>query len=263
MHRARIADNPAALVQLPLWSTAAEGATPALPRLRVSLRARRVSIRVHEDASVELVVPRGVSESRARAFLVSRQDWVAEQVRRRRLLDRPPEPVPPAELVLTAIGEHWRVHIAGGSGRPKLREGAPGLIELSGEGDATQWRRLLLRFLLARAQAGFAPRLAELASGHGFGYSALTVRVLRTRWGSCSSRGRITVNLALLFQRPEVLRYLLLHELSHTRHMNHSPKYWRCVADCEPRWRELDRELLQGWSRVPRWIAARPREGVQ
>jgi predicted metal-dependent hydrolase len=261
MHRARIADNPAALVQLPLWNAAADSAAPT--RLRVSHRARRVSIRVHEDASVELVIPRGVSEARARAFLVSREAWVAEQVRRRRVLARPPEPVPPAELLLSAIGEHWRLHVAGGSGRPRLRPGANGLLELSGEGSAVQWRRQLLGFLVARAQAGFAPKLADLAREFSFGYSELTVRVLRTRWGSCSSRGRITLNLALLFQRPQVLRYLLLHELAHTRHMNHSPDFWRCVADCEPGWRDLDRELLHGWHRVPRWIAARPQEGAQ
>jgi predicted metal-dependent hydrolase len=263
MHRARIADNPAALVQLPLWSAATEGAMPALPRLRVSRRARRVSIRVHEDASVELVVPRGVSEARARAFLVSRREWVAEQVHRRQTLARPPEPLPPAALDLTAIGEYWRLHFAGGTRRPRLREGAPGLIELSGEGDAAQWRRLLLRFLVARAQAGFAPRLSALARENGFAYSELSVRILRTRWGSCSSRGRISLNLALLFQRPEVLRYLFLHELAHTRHMNHSSGFWHCVAACEPRWRELDRELLQGWQRVPRWLVSRPREGAQ
>jgi predicted metal-dependent hydrolase len=136
------------------------------------------------------------------------------------------------------------------------------LIELSGEGKATQWRRLLLHFLVAHAKAQIAPRLAALAREHGFSFGELSVRVLRTRWGSCSARGRITVNLALLFQRPEVLRYLLLHELAHTRHMNHSPKFWRCVADCEPRWRELDRELLQGWRRVPHWIVSRPGEGA-
>ncbi|MEY2854908.1 MAG: hypothetical protein RL030_2040 [Pseudomonadota bacterium] len=259
MHRARIADNPAALVQLPLWDSSA----PALPRLRVSHRARRVSIRVHEDASVELVVPRGVSEARARAFLVSRQAWVTEQVRRRRMQARPPEPMPPTEMLLTAVGELWRVHIAGGKGRPRLRADMPGLIELSGDGEAPQWRKLLLRFLVERAREGFAPRLDALAREHGFAYSELSVRVLRTRWGSCSSRGRISVNLALLFQRPEVLRYLLLHELAHTRHMNHSSKFWRCVADSEPRWRELDRELLQGWRRVPRWIASRKEEGAQ
>jgi predicted metal-dependent hydrolase len=259
MHRARITDNTATAAQLSLW----EATAPVLPRLRHSRRARGVSIRIHEDASVELVVPRGVSEARARAFLASRSAWVDEQVRRRQAVARPPEPFPPAELSLEAIGERWRVHMAGGSSRARLRVVVPGLLELSGEAEGAQWSRLLRRFLLARAQEQFAPRLALLAEQYGFHYATLRVRVLRSRWGSCSSRGRITANLALLFQRPEVLRYLLLHELAHTRHMNHSRAFWRCVAECEPRWRELDRELVQGGRRVPRWLVARSEEGAR
>ena len=79
--------------------------------------------------------------------------------------------------------------------------------------------------------------LAALAIQHGFEFKRLSIRLQRTRWGSCSTRGTISINLALLFQRPEVLRYLMCHELAHTRHMNHSATYWRtrrrlrtCVA---------------------------------
>ncbi len=50
------------------------------------------------------------------------------------------------------------------------------------------------------------------------------------------------------------MQYLLVHELSHTRHMNHSPAFWACVANCCPDWQVFDRELLQGWRRVPSWV---------
>ncbi|MDR2216580.1 MAG: M48 family metallopeptidase [Nevskiaceae bacterium] len=259
MHRASIADNTASTMQLPLW----DANTPVAPRLRHSHRARRVSIRVHEDASVELVVPRGVSEARARAFLASRSQWVDEQVRQRRTVARPPEPFPPPQLHLNAIDERWRLHVAGGSGRARLHVVAPGLLELSGHGERAQWAGLLRKFLLTRAQQQFAPMLAALADQYGFSYTQLSVRVLRSRWGSCSARGRITLNLALLFQRPRVARYLLLHELAHTRHMNHSRAFWRCVADCEPQWRELDRELLRGGRLSPRWLALNFAEGAR
>jgi predicted metal-dependent hydrolase len=57
-----------------------------------------------------------------------------------------------------------------------------------------------------------------------------------------------------LFQRPEVVRYLLIHELSHTRHMNHSRQFWALVESFEPDYRALDRELLSGWQHVPSWM---------
>ena len=80
------------------------------------------------------------------------------------------------------------------------------------------------------------------------------MRCQRTRWGSCSRRGTISLNVCLLFQRPEVLRYLMIHELAHLKHMNHSARFWLEVSRHEPEWKKLDHDLLQGWRRVPSWI---------
>ena len=115
----------------------------------------------------------------------------------------------------------------------------------------------LLKWLLGRALPAFTSRLEEISRTHGLSFSAVRVRRQRTRWGSCSTRGVISLNLALLFQPPAVLRYLLCHELAHTRHMNHSSRFWNCVAQMEPRWRELDAQLRHAWRRVPGW--AQPR----
>jgi predicted metal-dependent hydrolase len=157
-------------------------------------------------------------------------------------------------LELPALGEHWRLHQVGGEGAARVRERG-GLLRLSGVGSAAVWRGCLIRWMCARARTAFEPMLAELATRHGFELKRLSIRLQRTRWGSCSTRGTISINLALLFQRPEVLRYLMCHELAHTRHMNHSAAYWRTVAACEPAWQSLDRELSQGWSRVPQWFS--------
>ena len=56
---------------------------------------------------------------------------------------------------------------------------------------------------------------------------------------------------------PEVVRYLFLHELAHTKHMNHSASFWRLVEKLEPEYRRLDRELLAGWRTVPAWVFRR------
>jgi predicted metal-dependent hydrolase len=80
------------------------------------------------------------------------------------------------------------------------------------------------------------------------------IRSQRRRWGSCSTRGTISLNLCLLFQRQAVLQYLMVHELAHLRHMNHGPRFWELVGQYEPQWREFDLELTRGWSQVPRWL---------
>ena len=60
--------------------------------------------------------------------------------------------------------------------------------------------------------------------------------------------------MCLMFQRPAVVRYLMIHELCHRRHMNHSDRFWQLVESFEPGWRALDSELLKGWRHVPVWV---------
>ncbi len=243
--------SPQAL-QLPLWREPAQSADVSV---RHSLRARRVAVRITASGQVELVVPRGVSERRAWAFYESRAEWVRQHVARRRAMVPRHEEFPPRHLYLPLFGETWRVFRAGGDGR--LRVVPNGMVlELRGQGDADDFRRVLLAWLKRHALAGLGERLAAEAQLHGFQFSRVRIGNQRSRWGSCSSRGVISLNLALLFQPQDVVRYLLCHELAHTRHMNHSPRFWACVAECEPRWRELDRALCTGWRHVPAWIGS-------
>jgi predicted metal-dependent hydrolase len=220
-----------------------------------------VAVRIGLDGKVELVVPRGCSDQHALAFLRSRAEWIRRHVESRRRTLPPEAEFPPTELHIGLTGERWRIFRRGGSGRPRLvvqPATAPGsgagVLELRGIGGSSDWRRCLLLWLRGRAREELGARLAAQARRHGFTYAALSLRSQRTRWGSCSARGAISLNIALLFQREDVVRYLLCHELAHTRHMNHSPRFWRCVGACEPRWRELDAALLQGWRNVPRWL---------
>jgi predicted metal-dependent hydrolase len=245
----RIAD-----AQLSLWPQWGGPRVEPLASVRHSRRARRVAVRIDVLGRVELVVPRGVPESRALSFLESRAGWIRAQLERRQEQAPAEQPFPPPEVHLSALNERWRLFDAGGAGRLRLREHAQGLLEFTGSGTRAQWRRLLLRWVARRAQQACAQLLAELAQRHGFTHGSVRVRRQRARWGSCSARGDISLNLALLFQPPAVLRYLLCHELAHTEHMNHSASFWRRVAQCEPQYRALDAQLRQGFRRVPRWI---------
>ena len=88
-------------------------------------------------------------------------------------------------------------------------------------------------------------RLAEIAAEHGYSYDRVTIRNQKTRWGSCSGRNNISLNVKLMLL-PERLRdYILLHELVHTRIKNHGPEFWAEMLRVEPRARELSRQLRQ------------------
>jgi predicted metal-dependent hydrolase len=237
--------------QLSLWADARQEEWT----VRVSRRARRLSVRVHFTGRVEIVVPPRTSARSVERFIGRYRDWIDRRRAEARRAARPPEPFPPRAIELAASGEQWRVHAAGGARAPRVCEGGEGLLTITGNlADTAAVRRAMRLWLVARARSVLGTELARLATELELTYERLSVRRQRTRWGSCSVRGTVSLNCCLLFQRPEVVRYLLVHELVHTVHMNHSGRFWRRVERHVPDWRRLDRELLDGWRRVPSWV---------
>jgi predicted metal-dependent hydrolase len=97
--------------------------------------------------------------------------------------------------------------------------------------------------LRALATGELPPRCLALAGTCGWRPAAVTVRNQRSRWGSCSSRGTITLNWRLVQMPPAVADYVMLHELAHLRHPNHSHRFWRAVAGVCADWRSSERWL--------------------
>jgi predicted metal-dependent hydrolase len=227
------------------------------PLIRVSRRARRLAVRVYPDARVEVVVPPRVRPREVEHFLVQHREWI-DNKRAAALARRPPpEAFPPAEIQFALTGETWRLHAAGGGGRLVLKEidttASGGILSIGGP-PAARLRAALRAWLLRSARSRLEPRVMALAALTQVPFSRVSIRRQRSRWGSCSTRGTISLNACLLFQRAEVVDYLIVHELMHVRHMNHSARFWQAVERHCPGWRALDQELLQGWRRVPRWI---------
>ena len=92
----------------------------------------------------------------------------------------------------------------------------------------------------ARARAHLKARLDHFAERLGTSYRRLTVRAQRRRWGSCSSGRRISLNWRLILAPPDVVDYVIVHELTHMEEMSHSARYWRLVAARCPNHRAFD-----------------------
>jgi predicted metal-dependent hydrolase len=97
--------------------------------------------------------------------------------------------------------------------------------------------------LSTRAAAELPPQLLALAARHGLTVARVTIRNQRSRWGSCSSRGHITLNFRLMLMPPEVREYILIHELMHLKQANHSIRFWRLVEAACPGFRDAERWL--------------------
>jgi len=218
--------------------------------VRVSPRARRLTARVHVGGRVEIVVPVGVNAHAVRDFVQRFTPWINRKVAAMRCFVAPADPVPNSiEFVYTGerMGVEWR------RGAARKLEQRSDQIMVQAPDDASA-RVLLQGWLKAAAEQRLAPRLLQLARDLRYSVSRVSIRCQRTRWGSCSTRGTVSLNCSLVFLRAEVVRYLFIHELAHTKHMNHSANFWRLVEKLEPNYRHLDRELLSGWCTVPGWV---------
>ena len=226
---------------------------PLAWNVRISARARRLSVRVYPAGRVEVIVPRSTAAWKVQQFVSRHREWIDERVR-----ESSAQPItihPPQEILLAAVERQIRIESIPTDQSARLRMMTDCHVRLRGKLDVpATWSRLLNRWLMKVAEQELSRRLRQLADTYGFGYERVQIRRQRTRWGSCSTRGTISLNVCALFLRPEVLRYLLIHELCHTQHMNHSKRFWKLVASCEPNYRALDRELSAAWRHVPPWV---------
>ena len=160
----------------------------------------------------------------------------------------------PASVELALLGQRWEVEYHAAT-RTSIADRDDGVLRVrTADGTDPQVSRALLRWLAGVAARELSARLDATAGEIGIGYARMHLRRQRTRWGSCSTTGTISLNVCLMFQSPAVVRYLMVHELCHRVHMNHSQRYWRLVESFEPQWRALDAELLKGWRHVPAWV---------
>jgi predicted metal-dependent hydrolase len=199
--------------------------------------ARRYILRVNERGDGGCVtIPRGGSWSEARRFALRNAAWLEERLRQQkekasriehRILFR-------GEMLLPEeIFTKFPTPAAQCRGLDELVEGAM-------KDDLRQRVHVMLRSL---AERELPPRVGELAAAHGLKVRRVLVRDQRSRWGSCSVKGTISLNWRLV-QAPEFVRdYIIVHELMHLREMNHSARYWKLVHSAFPRTDEAERWL--------------------
>ena len=227
-------------------------------RVRESNRARYLSLRLLPPHTLELVVPRGTRAATVSAFVHEHRQWIEDA--RRELAERRPlrSEGLPTRIELRAIGQSWRVdyrHDPRASVRCRVRDS---VLEVSTRETSRRGADAALRsWLLDEADYHLAPWLLRESQVVGRRPTNVQVRLQRTRWGSCSNSGTVSLNAALLFLEPPLVRYLFIHELCHLIALNHSRKFWAAVARYEPDYEALDRRLTAAWSEIPLWAHGR------
>lgn len=201
---------------------------PDIPvRMRRSAQCRRLSLRVSGlDGQITLTAPRYMPDRAVRAFLAEKEPWLRSAVLR--------APVP------KLLGEGAELPVEGrlcrlqlGPGNAVLRE--DGLIILPAR--TANPMRALGVYLKNLARVRLVTATETYAAKIGYPFAAITLRDTRSRWGSCSSSGRLMFSWRLILAPPAVLQYVAAHEVAHLAEMNHGPAFWQLVEQIYPDWR--------------------------
>ena len=250
--------------QLDLFSTPTSDATADSTRataidyqVRTSQRARRPRLEISPFGQVSVVIPARFPQNRVAAFVSEHRDWLNRTLARiGQHQNANPDrfALKPTHVTLAAMQQSFPVHYeTGNSPRLTLRPNEGLRLAITQNQDGP---RLLQRWLQEMARAHLIPWAQQKSATLELPISSVQIRGQKTRWGSCTSRGVICLNRSLLFLPPELVDYLLVHELCHTRHMNHSKRFWALVHQFEPEFRAKERELSKALRYVPLWATA-------
>ncbi len=181
-------------------------------------------------------------------LILEHGQWVLDKLADWRSRPTPERLAVTEGAVIFALGEALTVTVTPGSRQrwlfspPKLHLFVPPAIEA---------RVVLEKALRDKARLTFAERLAHYALQLGVPAPPLRLSAARTRWGSCSQYGGISLNWRLILMSLPVVDYVVAHELAHLKEMNHSPRFWSVVEQLCPDWRERRLELRQLARQIP------------
>ena len=202
-------------------------------------RARRYILRLRPDGTARVTIPRGGSAATARQFAERNVEWLRRQMQR--VADRP--------IGKTAWHVGSEILFRGETVRiaPGVDDGAHTIAFADRTIRITHLdqdcRPAIERHLHDLAAVELPPRVFHFAKQHRLSVQRVTVRNQKSRWGSCSCRGTISLNWRLIQAPGYVADYIILHELMHVRQMNHSRKFWQEVEQVCADFREAERWL--------------------
>jgi predicted metal-dependent hydrolase len=230
--------------------------------VRESRRARRLTLRLLPPHTLELVVPRGTRPAEVAAFVREQRRWIERARGELAAHYSAGADALPGRVELAAVDRILPVRYEHDpDARPICRSETGGLLVRTRDAQRSGADELLRDWLIEQARFHLQPWLLREAHAAGLRPKAVQIRLQRTRWGSCSSSGRISLNAGVMFLAPPLVRYLMIHELCHMVALNHSRRFWRAVERLEPDYRALDRTLGESWPKIPLWAHDRPRAG--
>lgn len=218
--------------------------------VRVSKRAKYARLRVSPSKGLEVVLPLRLRNSSAIDIVERHKEWVKNTLGR--LGQEAPE-------IPQSLPDEILLH--GGKLRITIRYGQPETVRVgtvlhiaAHTMEPAKAAAMLQAFARTYAYSSLGEETAKIAAEYGLPYTGLRFRRQKSRWGSCTAKGALSLNTCLVFLPEDLARFVIMHELAHTKHMNHGPGFWKQLFSMEEKALTLDRRLRSAWKHVPAWI---------
>ncbi|MFA9391180.1 MAG: M48 family metallopeptidase [Prolixibacteraceae bacterium] len=206
----------------------------------------RISVRVKPDGLITVNHPWFATELEVMSFIQKNADWILHQ---KKLQERRKQLFGINQVIDTKTHSIKIVAIEQGTVRAALKGHEvvitiPVSKDISDEKVQLFIRKVIIEVCRREAKKVLPQRTEELARQFGFKYEKVFLKNLKSKWGSCSSLGNINLNVHLMRLPDHLIDYIILHELTHTQHMNHGPHFWALLNKiCNGKARQLDNEM--------------------
>lgn len=220
--------------------------------VRESTRAKHPQLRITPRHGLEVIVPKRLRQFDVSAFVQQKQHWIEKHLPAK--IASTEHNTLPNQLSLRSIEEDWSVNYIPNQ-RFNLIENPLQQLTLLGDINHTaRCHAQLIHWLKRKAEFHLGPWLLALSREVALPFRHFQIRAQQTRWGSCSSDGDIMLNYQLLFLPRLLTRHILLHELVHTRHMHHGPRFWTLLKQLDENTKEHAHQTKRASIYVPAWV---------
>lgn len=197
-------------------------------------RSKSADVRV-EDGAVSVVVPKGLDCDRINQILDDKRQWIKNKI----YLHRDAMPISSKDYVsgesFAYLGRNYRLKVNRGNFKPvKLIQGRLVVTVPNGKEQPHMIRNALVRWYKYHAELKLQEKAKRYAAIIGVEPADIGIKTFKSRWGSCSAKGKIDFNWKIILAPNRMVDYVVVHELCHLKHHDHSPKFWKEVERVVP-----------------------------
>jgi predicted metal-dependent hydrolase len=202
-------------------------------------RMRSVRLRIEPSGDVTVSAPFGVPKSYIMSFVLQHSSWISRQKEKIALRTEVYPVLDWERMVVSYLGLLYRLRFTPHSAsQERVRVGTRYISVDPITGLESHVKRTFLRWLKQQAEAEILTRVCRWSETMQTTYSRVGFRQQKSRWGSCGPQNELSFNWRLIHFKPEVIDYVVIHELAHTKHHDHSARFWNLVERFDPSYRQ-------------------------